>query len=126
MIKGFFVIINNSAMKKAVLILVIALGMVSCKKIRMRPCPDCFFFYFENPQPENDSELDRFPNRFRGLYKNEDSTFLKIDEDRIVLNYFMKSVIHKNELDSMKSEYLIFKDKLLKKKILMKRFIFTL
>lgn len=102
-------------MKKLILILISLAVLTSCKKIRIRPCPDCYFLYFENPQPDNDSELDRFPRRYRGIYKNEDSTFLKIDEDRIVVKYFGKSMIHKNELDSMKSEFLIYKNKIIRK-----------
>lgn len=102
-------------MKKIVLIIIVVIALGSCKKARMRPCPDCFFLYFENPQPENDFELDRFPNRFRGMYKDQDSTFLKIDEDRIVVKYFGKYKIHKNELDSMRSDFLIFDNKIIRK-----------
>lgn len=102
-------------MRKIVLILVLLIVLGSCKKVRMRPCPDCFFLYFENPQPGIDSELDRFPHRFRGMYKNEDSTFLKIDEDRMVLKYFGKSKIHKRELDSMRLEFLIYDNKIIRK-----------
>jgi len=102
-------------MKKVLLILALIIICTSCKKVRSRPCPDCFLLCFENPQPDNDSELDRFPHRFRGLYKNEDSTFLKIDEDRIIAKYFIKSKIHKNELDSLKSSFYIFDNKIVSK-----------
>jgi hypothetical protein len=102
-------------MKKVILLLVFVIAFGSCKKVRMRPCPDCFFLYFENPQPEDGDELDRFPHRFRGMYKDEDSTFLKIDEDRIILKYFEKSKIHKNELDSMQSDFLIYGNKIIRK-----------
>ena len=102
-------------MRKAILLIVVIIALGSCKKVRMRPCPDCFFFYFESPQPDNDVELDRFPHKFRGIYKNEDSTFLKIDEDRIIATYFAKYKIHKSEIDSMKSDYLIFKNKIIRK-----------
>lgn len=102
-------------MKKIVLIFVLVIALGSCKKVRVRPCPDCFFLYFENPQPEDYSELDRFPHRFKGFYKNEDSTFLKIDEDRMILKYFWKYKIHKNELDSMRSDFYIYDDKIISK-----------
>ncbi|GGF17435.1 hypothetical protein [Flavobacterium limi] len=94
-------------MKKILLVLIITTFLVSCKKVRMRPCPDCFFFYFESPQPHNSVELDHFPHRFRGLYKNEDSTFLRIEEDRIIAKYFGNYTIHKLEFDSIKEEYVI-------------------
>jgi hypothetical protein len=102
-------------MKKIILMIILVIALGSCKKVRMRPCPDCFFLYFENPQPEDDSELDRFPHRFRGTYKDKDSSFLTIDEDRIIVKYFTKSKIHKNELDSMRSEYYIYNNKIIRK-----------
>lgn len=72
-------------------------------------------FYFENPQPDKDSELDHFPNKFRGLYINPDSTFIKIEEDRILREYYNKFKIHKFKLDSIKSEYDIVDGKLMTK-----------
>jgi hypothetical protein len=81
--------------------------LVSCKKVRIRPCPDCFIFYFENPQPESDTELDHFPVRYRGLYTNKDSSFLRIKEDRMIFKYFSTYKIHKTEFDSIKQEFMI-------------------
>ncbi|GAA6764820.1 hypothetical protein AAFH68_07530 [Flavobacterium sp. CGRL1] len=72
-------------------------------------------FYFENPQPEKDSELDRFPNRFKGLYVNNDSTFIRIEEDRILEEYFRKFKLHRLTLDSLKTEYDIVDGKLISK-----------
>lgn len=115
MIKGFFAIIDKTAMKKIFLILVLIVLVFSCKKIRMRPCPDCFIFYFENPQPENDAEMDHFPARFRGIYMDKDSTFLRIEEDRIMYKYFWKYKIHKTEFDSIKGEYKIVGNQLTNK-----------
>lgn len=95
------------AMKKIFIILVLIVLVVSCKKVRIRPCPDCFIFYFENPQPENDTELDHFPVRFRGLYIDKDSSFLRIKEDRMIYKYFGTYKIHKIEFDSIKEEFMI-------------------
>lgn len=95
------------AMKKIFIILVLIVLVVSCKKVRIRPCPDCFIFYFENPQPENDTELDHFPVRFRGLYIDKDSSFLRIKEDRMIYKYFGTYKIHKIEFDSIKEEFTI-------------------
>lgn len=94
-------------MKKIFIILVLIVLVVSCKKVRIRPCPDCFIFYFENPQPENDTELDHFPVRFRGLYIDKDSSFLRIKEDRMIYKYFGTYKIHKIEFDSIKEEFRI-------------------
>ena len=90
-------------MKKAILILAIITFIVSCKKTDA--CADCLTFNFENPQPDNDSELDRFPNKFRGLYVDQDSIFIRIEEDRILREQFYRNTIHKLDLDSLKGEY---------------------
>ncbi|MEO7976361.1 hypothetical protein [Flavobacterium sp.] len=92
-------------MKKVILILAIITCIVSCKKADA--CVDCLTFNFENPQPDNDSELDRFPNKFRGLYRNQDSVFIRIEEDRIIREQFDRNTIHKLALDSLNGEYYI-------------------
>jgi hypothetical protein len=61
-------------MKKAILILGVLIVISSCKKVDAAPY-DNFNLYFEVPQPINDSELDQFPSKFRGLYMYMDSTF---------------------------------------------------
>ena len=110
-------------MKKNFLIVIIIMFLVSCKKVRIRPCPDCFVFYFENPQPENDTELDHFPVRYRGLYINKDSSFLIIKEDRMIFKYFGTYKIHKTEFDSIKQDFEIIgnqlTNKISKEKLLM-------
>nr|WP_315240350.1 hypothetical protein [uncultured Flavobacterium sp.] len=94
-------------MKKSILMLILVISFGACKKVRMRPCPDCFFFYFENPQPVNDTELDHFPYKFRGLYIDKDSSFLRIEEDRIIAKYFGKHKMDKIEFDSIKQDFKI-------------------
>lgn len=113
MIKVFSVIINNLAVKKAIFILGIVTLIVCCKKADA--CVGCFTFYFEMPQPASNSELDYFPYKFRGLYMNTDSTFIRIEEDRILEEYFYKFKVHKLTLDSTKSEYDIVNGKLITK-----------
>lgn len=117
MIRGFSVIINDSDMKKIVLIVAILAVSISCKKVDApAECVEgCATFYFEKPQPDNDSELDRFPSKFRGLYVNNDSTFIRIEEDRILEEYFWKFKIHKLKLDSLKAECDIVDGKLVVK-----------
>lgn len=113
MIKGFFVIINNLAMKKTILIVAAILLIISCKKAAA--CEECVTLYFENPQPINDSELNGFPNKFKGLYVNSDSIFIRIEEDRILEEHLWKFKIHKLTLDSTKAKYNIVKGKLITK-----------
>ena len=99
-------------MKKIILILVLLIVLTSCKKADAPACDDCLAFYFENPQPDNDSELTAFPSKFRGLYMNDDSTFIRIEEDRILREYFYTNIIHKKALDSLKDDYNIINGKL--------------
>ncbi|OOV16248.1 hypothetical protein BXU10_21975 [Flavobacterium sp. LM4] len=115
MIKGFFATINDFPMKKSILIIAVIVSIISCKKADAYACADCVNLYFENPQPDKDSELDRFPNKFRGLYMNNDSTFIRIEESRILKEYFYKFKVHKLTLDSTKSEYDIVDGKIVTK-----------
>lgn len=102
-------------MKKSILIMVVMILITSCKKADFPACADCMVLYFANPQPDKDLELDRFPNKFRGLYMNNDSTFITVDESRILKEYYYKFKVHKFTLDSTKSEYDIVDGKFITK-----------
>lgn len=102
-------------MKKIILILVLIIVLTSCRKADAPACEDCLAFYFENPQPDNDSELTGFPAKFKGLYMNSDSIFIRIEEDRILRESYFKIRIHKNELDSLKQEFDIENHQLIEK-----------
>jgi hypothetical protein len=92
-------------MKKIVLVFIIALVFISCKKANAVPVGNNF--YFQNPQPINDSELNSIPNKFQGIYRNSDSTFLKITKNAIFEQSSFKIRLHKNQLDSLKQEFTI-------------------
>jgi hypothetical protein len=100
-------------MKKIILVLALLI-FLSCKKTECEP--DGLSFYFENPQPINDSELSKIPNKFRGLYMNQDSVYLNIKEGIIIKESFFKFKFHKKDMDSLKNEIVfsngkyIFKD----------------
>lgn len=102
-------------MKKLILIFSIITLIISCKKADAEAEYEGFAFYFENPQPINDSELNSFPSKFKGLYINKDSTFLRIDDERISREYYFKFRIHRQKLDSLKSEYNLVDGKLITK-----------
>jgi len=102
-------------MKKVIFILATVILIISCKKSDAPACIDCVVLYFESPQPNKDSELNLFPTKFRGLYINDDSTFIRIEKDRILKEYFYKNIIHKRELDSLKEESTIVNGKLVLK-----------
>ncbi|MGO4771959.1 hypothetical protein ACEN2I_09860 [Flavobacterium sp. W22_SRS_FK3] len=102
-------------MKKIILIIALIIISVSCKKADLEADYDGIKFYFENPQPINNSELNGFPAKFKGLYRNADSTFLRIVEDRILREYFYKFKVHKQKMDSLRSEYDLVDGKLIAK-----------
>jgi hypothetical protein len=103
-------------MKKIFLIVIVIMISNSCKKAEAAAEPyGSFSFYFESPQPINDSELNSFPSKFKGLYMTQDSTFLRIDDDRILREYFYKFKVHRKEMDSLKSEYNLVDGKLITK-----------
>ncbi|MBB4803224.1 hypothetical protein HNP37_003299 [Flavobacterium nitrogenifigens] len=103
-------------MKKRFIIFVVIAVVSSCKKADAEATPlNSYTFYFENPQPINDSELNSFPPKFQGLYKTADSNFLRITDDRILKEYYFKLKVHRKELDSQKSEYDLVDGKLITK-----------
>lgn len=103
-------------MKKIFIILIVIVVLTSCRKAEAEAEPyDSFTFYFENPQPINDSELNIFPAKFKGVYQSKDSTFLKIEESRIIREYFYKFRFHRQKMDSLKSEYDLIDGKLITK-----------
>ena len=100
-------------MKKYLLLLVLPI-IFSCKKTEEAP-PFGFNFYFESPQPINDSEINKFPSKFRGLYVSKDSVFLRIKENIILNEYYYKFRIHSKALDSLKNSFVLSNGKLIDK-----------
>ena len=74
----------------------------SCKERSAHPIGNTY--YFQEPQPINDSELNSIPNKYLGLYVNEDSIYLNVSKRMIVEESFFKFRIHKNSLDSIADE----------------------
>lgn len=89
-------------MKKYILVLGF-LTFFSCKKTEWEP--DGLSFNFENPQPINDAELSKIPNKFLGLFMNSDSVYLNIKEDIILKESFFKFKFHKKQMDSLKNDF---------------------
>ncbi|MBP6039821.1 MAG: hypothetical protein KA523_06465 [Flavobacterium sp.] len=84
---------------KNLLILLASMHLfASCKE---HAVPVGNMYYFSDPQPMNDSELNSMPNKFIGLYVNEDSIYLKISKRMITEESFFKFRVHKNSLDSI-------------------------
>ena len=90
-------------MKKLTSVFVLSVLMVSCKQNQIPA--EGNNFYFENPQPINDSELSSIPNKFKGIYRNADSLYLNITNDIIFSERGTKFRFHKNELDSLQQYF---------------------
>jgi hypothetical protein len=99
-------------MKKIVLLFGVILLLVSCKQSE---CPAGNMFFFEAPQPINDSELTSIPNKFQGIYRNSDSVYLNIKKNIIYTESEFKFRIHKNQTDSLKQDFYIENGKYISK-----------
>lgn len=102
-------------MKKLVLLFILSTMVFSCKQSDWNTVPIGNNFYFENPQPINDSELNSFPNKFQGKYVNSDSLYLNITDNIICSESENKFRFHKNELDSLKQYFDIENDNFISK-----------
>lgn len=87
-------------MKKLAIIIVI-FSFLSCNK-EIADGPIETYFYFESPQPVNDSELSSLPSKFRGKYFIDDIE-LTITDKEIYHTYFEDGKISKSSLDSLKN-----------------------
>lgn len=90
-------------MTKYLILLITILFFASCKE-RAAEHPIGNTYYYQEPQPINDSELNSIPNKFIGLYVNDDSTYLNVSRKLITNESFFKFRIHKNSLDSLSKE----------------------
>ena len=97
--------------------LIIGFTVMSCKDIAVSENN----YYFENPQPINDSELSKIPNKFEGIFMNSDSVFLNFKENMILREIFFRFKINKKELDSLKKSQDIYNYRLLKDSIELSR-----
>ena len=90
-------------MKKLALFLLISIVFISCKEAITIPIGNNF--YFKNPQPINDSELNQIPNKFLGIYIYADSIKLNFTQNGIFQQTNYKFRIHKKNIDSLKTEF---------------------
>ena len=91
-------------MKKIAALIVLSFMLYSCRDKYALP-PDSYTFYFENPQPVNDSELNSIPDKFIGEYINSDSVVIKIKKNAITSENSSKFKFPKNQMDSLKTEF---------------------
>ena len=89
-------------MKKYLFLVLAALAIMSCKDSLNGGDLN---FYFDNPQPVNDSELSELPSGFRGKYASGDKGRLVISNMAIYNENDFSETIHKSELDSVGGFY---------------------
>ncbi len=89
-------------MKSQLIFLSISFLFFSCKETAA--IPEGNTYYFSEPQPINDSELNSIPSKFIGFYSSGDSFFINISTKMITEERFNKFRIHNNYLDSINDE----------------------
>jgi hypothetical protein len=102
-------------MKKLSSLFVLFVLLVSCKQASSEAILDGNNFYFENPQPINDSELSSIPNKFQGIYVNSDSLYLNITDNIIFYESENKFRFHKRQIDSLKEYFDVVEGKYISK-----------
>lgn len=85
------------------LFVLILFFIFSCKSAE--EAPSGLSFYFENPQPINDAELSKIPNKFQGLFMTQDSVYLNIKEYIILMESYNKFRFPRSEFDSLKLNF---------------------
>jgi hypothetical protein len=90
-------------MKTKHIVIILLLMLFSCKQAECSV--DGNNFLFQYPQPINDSELSKIPNKFHGIYLNSDSIYLNINDNYIIKENYNRFKIHKTALDSLKNEF---------------------
>ena len=94
-----------------VLIGVISISILSCKKAEEVPFEGVVFL-FNEIQPVDDNEIASIPNRFTGNYINKDSTYLIVGEKDVFYKWIDKSKISFELFDTMKDSMKLVKNKL--------------
>lgn len=85
-------------MKKYLFLVIVAIAIVSCKE---ELNDGMLNFYFDNPQPVNDSELSELPSGFIGTYVAGDKARLIISNLAIYNENDFSETIHKSKVDSI-------------------------
>ena len=88
--------------------------LISCKDVSaVEPFGNTY--YFESPQPINDSELNSIPNKYLGIFMNSDSSYLHIKNNIILTEKKYTFYVNKMHLDSLKDDFEIINGKFISK-----------
>lgn len=94
-----------------VLIGVISISILSCKKAEAVPYEGVVFL-FNEIQPVDDNEIASIPNRFIGNYSNNDSTYLVVSKKDVFYKWIDKSKISFELFETLKDSMKLVENKL--------------
>lgn len=94
-----------------VLIGIISISILSCKKAEAVPYEGVVFL-FHTMQPEGDHEITLFPNRFTGNYINTDSTYLIVGKKDVFYKWIVKSKISFELFETLKDSMKLVQNKM--------------
>jgi hypothetical protein len=94
-----------------VLIVVISISILSCKKAEAVPYEGVVFL-FNEIQPVDDNEIALIPNRFSGNYINNDSTYLIVDKKDVFYKWIYKSKISFELFETLKDSMKLVQNKM--------------
>ena len=94
-----------------VLIVVISISILSCKKAEAVPYEGVVFL-FNEIQPVDDNEIASIPNRFSGNYINTDSTYLIVGKKDVFYKWIDKSKISFELFEALKDSMKLVQNKM--------------
>ena len=94
-----------------VLIGVISISILSCKKAEEVPYEGVVFL-FNDIQPIDDNEIASIPNRFTGNYINNDSTYLIVGKKDVFYKWINKSKISFELFETLKDSMKLVQNKM--------------
>lgn len=94
-----------------VLIGIISISILSCKKAEAVPYEGVVFL-FHTMQLEGDHEITLFPNRFTGNYINTDSTYLIVGKKDVFYKWIIKSKISFELFETLKDSMKLVQNKM--------------
>lgn len=97
--------------KNLVLITIISISFISCKRIEAIPFEGVVFL-FNEIQPADDNEIAYFPNRFIGNYVNNDSTYLIVGKKDVFYKWIEKNKISFELFETLKDSMKLVQNKM--------------
>jgi hypothetical protein len=97
--------------KNLVLIVIISISFISCKRIEAIPFEGVIFL-FNEIQPVDENEIREIPNRFTGNYINNDSIYLIVSKKDVYYKWIDKSKISFESFETLKDSMKLVQNKM--------------